>query len=199
MLFACIFANVLAIALPSLRISPLFLIRIATIALLYAAALAFNVVYIQSIGSGIGFFSGLFHVNLISQSIEAFLYFLCALILISWVLPNVPQLFIRIAIIALVCVATIILLNNYIQSIDLGKDVFRSVFNLQTHWGILPDFPILLFSFSVPIKPADDKKASSALLSKEERAQFILLREKNPAAPAAGGPYPEPGWADAPS
>ena len=52
--------NVLAIALPSLRISPLLLIRIATIALLYAAALSFNVVYIQSIGSGIGIFSGLF-------------------------------------------------------------------------------------------------------------------------------------------
>ena len=60
MLLACIITNVLAIALPSLRISPLLLIRIATIALLYAAALSFNVVYIQSIGSGIGIFSGLF-------------------------------------------------------------------------------------------------------------------------------------------
>jgi hypothetical protein len=49
-----IFNNqILAIALPSLRISPLLLIRIATIALLYAAALSFNVVYIQSIGSPI--------------------------------------------------------------------------------------------------------------------------------------------------
>ena len=55
--------NILAIALPSLRISPLLLIRIATIALLYAAALSFNVVYIQSIGSGIGIFSGLFQDN----------------------------------------------------------------------------------------------------------------------------------------
>ena len=60
MLLACIITNILAIALPSLRISPLLLIRIATIALLYAAALSFNVVYIQSIGSGIGIFSGLF-------------------------------------------------------------------------------------------------------------------------------------------
>jgi hypothetical protein len=53
--------NTLAIALPSLRISPLLLIRIATIALLYAAALYLSVVYIQSIGSGIGIFSGLFY------------------------------------------------------------------------------------------------------------------------------------------
>jgi hypothetical protein len=55
-----IITHILAIALHSLRISPL-LIRIATIALLYAAALLISVVYIQSIGSGIGIFSGLFY------------------------------------------------------------------------------------------------------------------------------------------
>jgi NADH-ubiquinone oxidoreductase chain 2 len=85
MLFACIFTNILAIALPSLRISPLLLIRIATIALLYAAALSFNVVYIQSIGSGIGIFSGLFHVTLISQT---FLYLVVALNIIPKSLLN---------------------------------------------------------------------------------------------------------------
>nr|QVG61542.1 hypothetical protein [Rhizoctonia sp.] len=84
--------NILAIALPSLRISPLLLIRIspllliriATIALLYAVALSFNVVNIQSIGSGKGIFSGLFHVTLISQSIETFFYILVALIFTHW-------------------------------------------------------------------------------------------------------------------
>jgi hypothetical protein len=45
--------NILAIVLPSLRISPL-LILVKAIIILYAAALSFNVVYIQSIGSGIG-------------------------------------------------------------------------------------------------------------------------------------------------
>jgi len=59
-----LFKNIiLAIALSSLRISPLLLIRIAIIVLLYAAALYviyLSVVYIQSIGSGIGFSSGLF-------------------------------------------------------------------------------------------------------------------------------------------
>ena len=52
--------NILAIALPSLRISPLLLIRIVTIVLLCAAALSLSVVYIQSIGSGPGVFSRLF-------------------------------------------------------------------------------------------------------------------------------------------
>ena len=55
MLFACIIF--LAIALPSLRISSQT--RIVTIVLFYAAALSFNAVYIQSIGSGIEIFSEL--------------------------------------------------------------------------------------------------------------------------------------------
>jgi hypothetical protein len=70
---------ILAFALPSLRISPPFLIRIATIALLYAAALSFKVVYIQSIGSGIGIFSGLFQGFLAEQGIETFFYLVNAL------------------------------------------------------------------------------------------------------------------------
>jgi hypothetical protein len=65
MLLACIIINILAIALPSLRIFSLLLIRIATIALLYVAALSFNVVYIQSIGSDIGIFSVLFTSSLV--------------------------------------------------------------------------------------------------------------------------------------
>jgi hypothetical protein len=63
MLFASVIFHILAIALPSLRISPLFFTRIATIVLLYAAALYtvyLSVVYIQSIGSGIVVYSGLF-------------------------------------------------------------------------------------------------------------------------------------------
>jgi hypothetical protein len=57
MLLACIIINILAIALPSLRISPLP--RVIAIMLFYTAALLVNVVYIQSIGSGIETYSGL--------------------------------------------------------------------------------------------------------------------------------------------
>jgi len=62
--------------------------RIAAIVLLYAAALYLSVVYIQSIGSGIGIFSGLFLVTFISQSIETFFYLVDALILMPWLLTN---------------------------------------------------------------------------------------------------------------
>ena len=54
----------IAIAVQIQRISRLG--RIATIALLCAAALSFNVVYIQSIGSGIDIFSKLFYETIIS-------------------------------------------------------------------------------------------------------------------------------------
>jgi len=65
--------NILAIALPSLRILPLFLLLMVTIIILYAAALLVSVVYIQSIGSGIGsnselvFWSGLIVTSQISE------------------------------------------------------------------------------------------------------------------------------------
>ena len=66
MLFACIITNILAMALPSLRISPL--LRIAAIVSVGARILLFNIMYIQSIGSGLTVFSGLFQVTF-SQSL----------------------------------------------------------------------------------------------------------------------------------
>jgi hypothetical protein len=75
--------NILAIVLPSLRISSLLLIRIATIALLYAAALYLSVVYIQSIGSIIGIYRGLFN-NFLSVHYCAEDRFFSSLLLLSY-------------------------------------------------------------------------------------------------------------------
>nr|QWC53654.1 LAGLIDADG homing endonuclease [Rhizoctonia solani] len=63
MLFACVIKYVLAIALPSLRISPLT--RVVTIILLHTAVILFIIVYIQSIGSGMDAYSGLFNNNFV--------------------------------------------------------------------------------------------------------------------------------------
>jgi len=59
--------NILANALHTLRIFSLLGVGIGTIATLYTVALSFYVIYIQSIGSGIGAFSGLFHITLLSS------------------------------------------------------------------------------------------------------------------------------------
>src|SRR5882762_2316809 len=69
MIFLSILIIIVAIALPSYK-QNLFLvliIKISAIIFIYFAALAFNALYIQSIGSGIGIYSGLFHVTIISQ------------------------------------------------------------------------------------------------------------------------------------
>jgi NADH-ubiquinone oxidoreductase chain 2 len=79
-----------AIALPSINnnISSNTYIRIASIVLLYSVLLAFNAINIPSLGYGIGIFNGLFHVTLISQLMDCFIFLIGSLILVSWPLIN---------------------------------------------------------------------------------------------------------------
>src|SRR5436190_23563630 len=83
----------LAIALPSLRTSPFlnrtWLVAMSAIVLFYAAVLSFNVVYIQSIGSGIGFFSDIFTNFLLVQYCSAEGIF--SLLFLSSLLPIKPK------------------------------------------------------------------------------------------------------------
>lgn len=58
------------------------LTRITSIILLFSAAISFNRLYVQAIGSGLGLYSGLFHVTTVTQSMEMFLYIVGAFILL---------------------------------------------------------------------------------------------------------------------
>ena len=84
MIFISILIIIVAIALPSLKqqLSPILLLRISTIIMIYAGALSLNAFYIQSIGSGIGIYSGLFQVTSVSQQLDIFLLVIGSLILI---------------------------------------------------------------------------------------------------------------------
>ena len=84
MLTISILILIVAIAIPSFNknISPILLTRIAAIVLFYSGALALNAFYIQSIGSGIGIYSGLFHVTTVSQHLDIFILVIGGLILI---------------------------------------------------------------------------------------------------------------------
>ena len=75
MIFLSILILIVAIALPSINknISSVLYLRISSIIFIYAGALSLNAFYIQSIGSGIGIYSGLFHVTVVSQLIDTFL------------------------------------------------------------------------------------------------------------------------------
>ena len=86
MIFTSILILIVAMALPSLNksISPNLLVRISAIVFISAGVLVFNTLYIQSIGSGIGIYSGLFQVSSLSQYMELFTLIIGALVLISW-------------------------------------------------------------------------------------------------------------------
>jgi NADH-ubiquinone oxidoreductase chain 2 len=89
MLFISILLLIMVMAIPSLKtqISPILFQRLSSIILIYAGALSLNALYIQSIGSGIGIYSGLFHVTFISQLLDIFIYIIGAAILIARPLP----------------------------------------------------------------------------------------------------------------
>jgi NADH-ubiquinone oxidoreductase chain 2 len=92
MIFLSILILIVAKALPSCNtnLSPIIFTRISAIIFIYSGVLSFNSFYIQSIGSGIGIYSGLFHVTTVSQIIEVFLLIIGSLILIAW--PLIPNL-----------------------------------------------------------------------------------------------------------
>jgi hypothetical protein len=60
--------------------------RISILSLFYAGALGFNALYIQSIGSGIALYCGLFQVTYTSLFFESFLYLIGGIILLSFTL-----------------------------------------------------------------------------------------------------------------
>ena len=86
MIFLSILILIVAIALPSFNqnISKILYVRISSIIFIYAGALSFNAFYIQSIGSGIGIYSGLFQVTTITQFLDFVILIIGGLILISW-------------------------------------------------------------------------------------------------------------------
>jgi NADH-ubiquinone oxidoreductase chain 2 len=85
MIFISIITLIAAKALPLFKkISSIHISRIASIVFIYTGACSFNCFYIQSIGSGIGLYNGLFHITPISQLMEIFLFFIGGCILIGW-------------------------------------------------------------------------------------------------------------------
>src|SRR6202000_582925 len=151
---------IMVMDIPSLKtqISPIIFQRISSIILIYAGALSLNALYIQSIGSGIGIYSGLFHVTFISQLLEIFIYIIGAAILIAR--PYVANSQNNIS---------IILENNYKNTIEysliiifstLGASLLISSSNLISMY-----LSIELQSFAVYILPTlykDSELATNA-------------------------------------
>lgn len=63
-------------------LSPLLITRLTSIIFLFSGALSYNAFYIQSIGSGLSLYSGLFQVTALSQSFDLFVFLLASVILL---------------------------------------------------------------------------------------------------------------------
>lgn len=84
MLTLGLISQLIAIALRSREIDSITLIRVTSIVLLFSATLAFNGIFPEAIGSGIGIYNGLFTVNSTTQGIEILLFTVGAFIMLSW-------------------------------------------------------------------------------------------------------------------
>lgn len=83
MLTLGLISQLIAIALRSREIDSITLIRVTSIVLLFSATLAFNGIFPEAIGSGIGIYNGLFTVNSTTQGIEILLFTVGAFIMLS--------------------------------------------------------------------------------------------------------------------
>jgi NADH-ubiquinone oxidoreductase chain 2 len=86
MIFLSILIIIVAIALPSIKshLSSNIITRISAIVFIYSGVLSLNALHIHTIGSGIGIYSGLFHVTIVSQTLDAFLLIMAGSILVAW-------------------------------------------------------------------------------------------------------------------
>ena len=86
MLFITIISLIVAKALPVLntQITSSQFTRITTISLIFSGLISLNCLNLETIGSGIGIYSGLFHITQISQIFEIFIYLIGGFILMGW-------------------------------------------------------------------------------------------------------------------
>jgi NADH-ubiquinone oxidoreductase chain 2 len=86
-----IFIFILAYSLPFLKntSNSAMLRRICSICFIYAGVLAYNTFYFQEIGSGIGIYSGLFSVSILSAVLSFFILIISGIIIIIW--PNLSS------------------------------------------------------------------------------------------------------------
>lgn len=76
--------QLIAIALRSREINSITLIRVTSIVLLFSAALAFNGIEPEALGSGMGIYNGLFTVTSTTQGMEILLFTVGAFIMLGW-------------------------------------------------------------------------------------------------------------------
>jgi NADH-ubiquinone oxidoreductase chain 2 len=83
-----LFSLITAVALPAIHINSLSLLRVTSLTFLFGRILRINGRYIESIGSGVGIYSGLFEVTSITQSIDILIFRVGRIIIAGWAPVN---------------------------------------------------------------------------------------------------------------
>lgn len=84
MLFLGLISFLVAIPLFSSSITSSLFTRITSLLLFFSALLAFHGLYMESVASGVGIYSGLFHITPLSLGMETFLLIIGGILLLSW-------------------------------------------------------------------------------------------------------------------
>lgn len=84
MLFLGLISFLVAIPLFSSSITSSLFTRITSLLLFFSALLAFHGLYMESVASGVGIYSGLFHITQLSLGMETFLLIIGGILLLSW-------------------------------------------------------------------------------------------------------------------
>ena len=89
MIFITILTLIVAKALPAIKsnLSTIHFTRISSLVFFFSAIISIQIININSIGSGIGLYSGLFHITQINLIFEIFILIIGGFILIGWPLP----------------------------------------------------------------------------------------------------------------
>ena len=92
MVIITIFTMILSYSLPFLKnsINTILFRRICAISFLYASVINFNTLCIQSIGTGVGLYSGFFEVGIINSLVSFFMLLISSIILFIW--PNLNEI-----------------------------------------------------------------------------------------------------------
>lgn len=88
MLLITLITLLMAVPLLSTLITPSLFNRITAISLMYSALLSYNCLYSQTLVSGVGIYSGLFHVSTINISMEIFVLVVAGILLLAWAKNN---------------------------------------------------------------------------------------------------------------
>jgi hypothetical protein len=157
MIFLSILIFILAMSLRSFKtqITPIFFTRIAALSFIYSGVLTFNALHIQSIGSGIGLYSGLFQVTYYSLFFESFLYVVGAIILLSW------PLFYRIVVF------------NVLKS--NGSTAEHSILKTAKDLNIKEDFDLLQNSSNSLTGASEGLEFITSLTTSKESREYSLI------------------------